>query len=51
MPGAATNAEFADPEPFVSQPGRFRFLFPGEPALGEQKAGTLLIHILTYRRR
>jgi hypothetical protein len=46
--GAATNAEFADPDPFVSTAGRFRFRFPGEPAVSEVKSGTLTIPATTY---
>ena len=46
--GAVTIAEFADPEPFVSQAGRFRFQFLGEPAESDMKAGDMTIHTTTY---
>jgi hypothetical protein len=46
--GAATIAEFADPEPFASQAGKFRFQFPGDPAESDMKAGDMTIHTTTY---
>jgi hypothetical protein len=49
---AASNALVEDPEPFVSQPGRFRFRFPGKPQLAEQTSNTpsgpLVMHNVLY---
>ena len=41
---AAPSAALDDPEPYVSEKGKFRFRFPGEPKLTEQKNGAVLIH-------
>ena len=46
--GAVTIAEFADPEPFASQAGRFRFQFPGEPAVSDMKTANVILHTTSY---
>ena len=49
---AAPNAVLDDPEPYVSQKGRFRFRFPGKPEVSDQKtnsaSGPLIIHVTSH---
>jgi hypothetical protein len=45
---ASLNAVLDDPEPYVSQQGKFRFLFPGKPEVFDQKAGDRVVHTLVH---